>query len=278
MDVSAAVLASQTTGANFSLLSASGTDIILTRPVSPAGIGQLTFQLTGIVNPSNAGSYFGRIQTYSSMNATGADNDYGGLAFTINNNVQISATVPPYLYFCIGISVTGVDCGTATGNYIDFGTFTPAAASVAQTQMVAGTNADSGYTIVVSGNTLTSGNNVINGLGIADISRPGTSQFGINLVANSDPQVGQAPTGLGSGQPTNGYKNTNVYKFVDGDVVASAPQPDEARRYTTSYVANVSKNQAPGIYATTLTYIATGAFYLFEILVKQPCFCYYKSK
>lgn len=260
MDLSGAVLASQTAGANFSILSASGTDIILTRPVSPAGIGPLTFRFTGIVNPSSPGSYFGRIQTYTVANATGASNDYGGLAFAINNNVQISVTVPPYLYFCVGISVSGVDCTTATGNYIDFGTFTPAATSVAQTQMVAGTNADSGYTIVVAGNTLTSGNNVINGLAVADISRPGTSQFGLNLVANTDPQVGQAPTGLGIGQPTNGYKNANIYKFVDGDVVASTPQPDEARRYTTSYIANVSKTQTPGIYVTTLTYIATGTF------------------
>lgn len=260
MNISGTTLASQTSGAGFSLLSASGTDTILTRVPAPAGSSSLTFQLSGIVNPSSAGSYFGRIQTYSTVGATGPSTDYGGLAFTIDDDVQITATVPPYLYFCIGISVSGVDCTTATGDYIDFGTFTPATASVAQTQMVAGTNADTGYFIVVSGNTLTSGTNIIPGLAVSDVSRPGTSQFGMNLVANSDPQVGQAPAGLGSGQPTNGYKVNNAYKFVNGDTVAVAPQPDEARRYTTSYVTNVAKDQAPGVYVTTLTYIATGGF------------------
>lgn len=260
MDLTAATLTSQAPALGFSVLSASGTDIVLTRTVSPAGIGQASFQLSGIVNPSSTGSYFGRIQTYAAANGTGASNDYGGLAFSINESVQISATVPPYLYFCVGISVTGVDCNTATGDYINFGEFTPAVASEAQTQMVAGTNADTGYFIAVSGNTLTSGNNVIPALASPDVSRPGVSQFGMNLVANTDPQVGQNPSGLGAGQPANGYKTANTYKFANGDTVASAPLPDEARRYTTSYIANVAKDQAPGVYVTTLTYIATGSF------------------
>jgi hypothetical protein len=260
MDLSGAALASQTAGAGFSILSAGGTDIVLTRPLNPAGVGPLTFRFTGIKNPSNTGSYFGRIQTYASVDASGSSTDYGGLAFSINEAVNITATVPPYLYFCVGISVTGVNCATATGDYINFGTFSPAVASVAQTQMVAGTNADTGYFIQVDGTTLTSGINVIPNLAIPDVSRPGVSQFGINLVANSDPQVGQAPAGSGVGQPTNGYKTANSYKFVNSDTVASTPQPDEARRYTTSYIANVAKDQAPGIYVTTLTYVATAGF------------------
>ncbi len=260
MDLSGAVLASQTSGASFSILSASGTDIILTRAITPAGIGALTFRFTNIVNPSTTGSYFGRIQTYPTANATAVSNDYGGLAFSINESVQISATVPPYLYFCVGISVTGVDCTSATGDYINFGNFSSAVASEAQTQMVAGTNADSGYFISVNGNTLTSGTNVIPGLATGDVSRPGTSQFGMNLVANTDPAVGQAPNGLGTGLPSAGYNTSNIYKFVNGNTVAIANQPDNARRYTTSYIANVAKAQAPGVYVATLTYIATGSF------------------
>jgi hypothetical protein len=216
--------------------------------------------LDGIDNPSATGSYFGRIQTYPTADGSGGSTDYGGLAFSISADVRISATVPPYLYFCVGISVTGVNCASATGDYIDFGTFTPATASVAQTQMVAGTNADTGYFISVDGSTLTSGTNVITNLSSPDVSRPGVSQFGMNLVANSDPQVGIAPSGLGSGAPVAGYNTSNLYKFNDGDTVAVANQPDEARRYTSSYIANVSKTQAPGVYVTTLTYVATAGF------------------
>jgi hypothetical protein len=102
--------------------------------------------------------------------------------------------------------------------------------------------------------------NVIPPLTTTDVSRPGVSQFGMNLVANSDPQVGQAPFGLGSGAPTAGYASPNLFKFVPGDTVASVPLPDEARKYTSSYIANVAKGQAAGVYVTTLTYIATGGF------------------
>lgn len=261
MNLTNAVIVSQSPGAGFSVLSVSGTEILLTRPAAAiAGGTALSFRISGIINPSSSGSYFGRVQTYASIDASGSSTDYGGLAFNINTGIRISANVPPYLYFCVGISVTGVDCLTASGDYINFGIFNPAVASVAQTQMVAGTNADTGYFIAVNGNTLTSGTNIIPGLAIPDVSRSGVSQFGINLVANSDPQVGQAPSGPGTGHPVNGYQTANLYKFVNGDTVAVASQPDEARRYTTSYVTNVAKNQAPGIYATTLTYIGTGGF------------------
>ncbi|MBC7581643.1 hypothetical protein H7097_02110 [Aeromicrobium sp.] len=260
MNLNSTSLASQTGGAGFSIVSASGTDIILGRAPVATGATSLTFKLSGIVNPSTNGSYFGRIQTYTTAAGTGASTDYGGLAFTINTSVNISATVPPYLYFCVGITVTGVNCATAVGDYINFGNFSPAIASVAQTQMVAGSNADTGYFISVNGSTLTSGNNVIPELAAPDVSRPGVSQFGINLVANSDPQVGQAPAGAGTGSAVGGYKIANQYKYTDGDTVATATQPDEARRYTTSYLANVKKDQAPGVYVTTLTYVATAGF------------------
>jgi len=260
MDISAATLTSQTPASGFSILGISGTDIILTRPPAAIGTGQLTFPFGSIKNPSSNGAYFGRLQTYATADGTGSSTDYGGLAFDINQDVSITTTVPPYLYFCLGISVTGVNCATATGDYIDFGNFSSAVASVAQTQMVAGTNADTGYFIQVNGNTLTSGTNVIPNLVAQDVSRPGVSQFGMNLVANTDPQVGQAPGGTGTGQPANGYKTANSYKFVSGDTVALVNQPDEARRYTTSYITNVDKNQAPGIYVTTLTYVATAGF------------------
>lgn len=260
MDISGAILAGQTGPGGFSVISISGTTITLGRVPVVYGPGPATFTFTGITNPAAPGSYFGRILTYTSNNGTGGFSDYGGLAFSINSTVNITATVPPYLYFCVGISITGVDCLTATGDQLDFGNFSSAIASVGQTQMVAGTNADTGYFIIVSGNTLTSGVNVITPLTTNDVSRPGVSQFGMNLVANSDPQVGQAPAGAGSGAPAAGYGTPNSYKFVPGSTVASVPLPDEARKYTASYVTNVAKNQAPGVYVTTLTYIATGGF------------------
>lgn len=260
MDISAATLSAQTAGAGFSIVSISGTTIVLGRAPLSFGPAPLSFTFAGITNPGSQGSYFGRILTYASADGTGAYNDYGGLAFAINQALNISTYVPPYLYFCTGVSIAGADCSTASGDQIDFGNFSTAVASVAQSQMVAATNADTGYFIAVSGNTLTSGVNTIPALSSPDVSRPGVSQFGLNLVANSDPQVGQNPTGAGSGAPATGYGASNLYKFVDGDTVASSPLPDAEREYTTSYIANIAKGQTPGVYVTTLTYIATGGF------------------
>lgn len=261
LDMSAAVLSSQAGATGFSIFNVSPNTITLGRPAQIVAAGTVvTYTIRNVTDPSAVGSYFGRLQTFTSTDGSGASTDFGGLAFAISNAVQISVTVPPYLYFCLGITISSTDCATATGDYLNFGDFSPFVASVAQTQMVAGSNADTGYNIVVSGTTLTSGNNTIPALAALDTSRPGVSQFGMNLVANIDPPVGQNPSGNGSGQPTNGYAQQNLYKFVPGDTVVTVPLPDEPRKYTTSYIANINKNQAAGIYVSTLTYIATGGF------------------
>lgn len=261
LDMSGATLGNQTGVTDFSILSATTNEVILSHTAGPTPAGQqVSFELENITNPSLPGSYFGRIQTFASQDGTGPNNDFGGVAYALNSPVQVSATVPPYLYFCVGVSITGTDCTTATGDYINLGNFSTAIASVASSQMVAGSNADTGYNIVASGTTLTSGNNTIPPIVSPDTSRPGTSQFGINLVANQDPQVGQNPSGQGNGQPVGGYDQPNLYKFAPGDTVVTVPLPDAPRNYTVSYIANIAKSQAAGVYVSTMTYIATGNF------------------
>jgi len=261
MDMTTGTLLAQSGETGFTLSgSTTANTIILTRTAIASTATNLAYTFDHVTNPSNAGTYFARVQTFASNNASGGSIDQGGIAFSINTTLQLSATVPPYLYFCLGVAITDVDCTTATGDYINFGEFTPVLATVAETQMVAGTNADTGYDIIVNGTTLTSGNNVIPALATGDVSRPGTNQFGMNLVANQDPQVGQNPSGSGSGAAQSSYNNPNVYRFVSNDVVANVLEPDEPRKYTTSYIVNISKSQPPGIYVSTLTYVATGGF------------------
>jgi len=262
MNVTTAVLSQQSgaTGFSVSPLGNANTLILARTITSSATAGNLSYTLTTITNPSDSGTVYARIQTFTSIDATGAATDYGGLALAINEDVSISATVPPYLYFCLGISITGVDCSTTTGFYLNYGEFSPSIASVASTQMVAGTNGPTGYFITMNGTTLTSGNDIIPALATADVSRPGTSQFGVNLRANNDPTIGQEPAGDGVGQPSVGYNVTNQYKFVSGDTVATASAPDLPRKYTTSYIANIAKGQVPGVYVSTITYVTTAGF------------------
>lgn len=261
LDVSAAVLTSQSGDTGFTISpQSSANQIVLTRPPAASNSGQNVYEFSGIINPSDKGSYYGRIQTFTGTDIGGDSIGFGGLAFTINSGVDINATVPPFLLFCVGVTVQGFNCNSVSGDYVNFGEFDSRQSSQGSTQMLAATNAVDGYTIRVNGRTLISGNNVIPALVSNDVSRPGVSQFGLNLRANSAPVGGQDVAGAGNGQPVGDYNQPNFFRFNAGDIVAASALPDEARKYTTTYIVNVSRDQAPGIYVSTMNYIALGNF------------------
>jgi hypothetical protein len=43
-------------------------------------------------------------------------------------------------------------------------------------------------------------------------------------------------------------------------MVVEYPQPDDVRKYTATYIANVPNNQAAGIYVSTITYVCLANF------------------
>ena len=261
LDASGAVLMNQAGDTGFTISNLSTTnEIVLERSAAPSNAQLASYEFSGIINPSSEGSYYVRLQTFAGSDLTGTTNGYGGIAFAINSGVDINATVPPYLLFCVGVTVQGFNCNAVAGDYINFGEFSSRQASQGTTQMLAATNAVDGYTIRVNGRTLTSGNNAIPALVGADVSRPGVSQFGLNLRANSAPQGGEDVTGAGSGLPVGSYDQVNFFRFNAGDVVAASNAPDDARKYTTTYIVNISQDQAPGVYVSTMSYIALGNF------------------
>jgi hypothetical protein len=148
--------------------------------------------------------------------------------------------------------------------------------------MAASTNAERGYSITVNGATLTSGSNTIPGMSAQAAGAKGTSEFGMNLRANttttSTPAFGAelTPASNGTalkGQANTGYQTADQFKFVSGDSVANSassggalgtvgasPGPTNSQVYTASYIVNASGIQPPGTYTTTLTYICTALF------------------
>ena len=86
------------------------------------------------------------------------------------------------------------------------------------------------------------------------------SQFGMNLRANANPQTGQEVQGNGVATISSGYDVPNSYKYVSGDVIASSTTSDDYRLYTISYIVNIAPGQEPGIYVTTLQYVALATF------------------
>lgn len=239
----------------------------------------VTYQLQGVTNPTTTNStFFVRISTYASTDTTGTAVDAGTVTAATATPIVLTGTMPESLVFCTGATVgltAGVpDCATATSGAIGFNQlFSPTDTATATSQMAASTNAGYGYVVTVNGTTLTSGSNTIVAMGTAAAGVRGTSQFGMNLKANttttSTPAVGTelAPVSNATnyrGQATTGYSTVDQFKFTPGDTVANSAYTtaggSDAQIYTASYIVNVPGSQPAGTYTTTLTYICTPTF------------------
>lgn len=256
-----ASLGSQTGNTGFSIHpSSTANKIILGRfPVVPIGAAS-TYQFNNVINPSSPGTYFVRLQTFSSNDGTGGAIEEGGIAIAINDAVNVSAEVPPYLKFCTSVTIVGYDCSTATSFFIDLGEFSTNNVSVASSEFVVATNAGSGLTITMTGTTLTSGNNTIQALNPSGTTSPGTSQFGVNLRANNNPGIGAEPNGPGTVSARPEYNNPNSFRFVNNESIATTSTTSDNKKFTLSYLVNISDSQPPGVYATTLSFICLANF------------------
>lgn len=260
LDVSKAVFTQESGISGFTISSETANDILISRPPSSIGTVTAGALFGNITNPTNAGSYYLRVLTYPTQDGSGPYTDNGGMAFAIASPISVQVKVPPYLLFCTGNTISGTDCSSTSGDFIDLGQLLTTRTSTGQSQMVVATNAQNGYSITVNGGTLTSGNNTIPGLSTDSPSQIGVSQFGINLRANTSPAVGADASGPGSGVPTLNYDQPNLFRYVDGDIVATNSSVEDGRKFTVSYVTNISKSQPAGIYASTFTYVAMGNF------------------
>lgn len=259
-DITSATLTAQSGMTGFSVHpSTTANVLVLTRTPSTTPVGLAEFELSNILNPA-AGSYYARLETYASTDASGTHIDYGGLAFNIRGGLSVTTTVPPFLLFCAANTISPYSCASAQGNYVDFGELSARYTATAQSMILICTNAEYGYTISMQGTTMLSGINSIDALATPDVSRPGIGQFGMNIRANSTPNVGQDPAGPGTGTPVGMYNTPNQYVFRSGDVIASNGTTEDYRMYTMSYIVNVDSKQPPGVYVTTLTYIALASF------------------
>lgn len=210
----------------------------------------MTYTLGNITNPNTANlSYFVRITTYTGTDGATTPVDNGTVAMSTAQPVQLTGVTPEILVFCVGTSI-GANCGSVSGNTIDFGDFSPTATRTGTSVMQAQTNAANGYNITVNGTTLSSGINTIPALAAQTASAQGTSQFGLNTSV----------TGGGTGTVNANYSNGSLYRFNNTDVVAGASIPTNANTFTSNYIVNIGGAQAAGVYTATMTYICTASF------------------
>ncbi len=262
LDTSAATLTSQTGETGFLVhpdTALASNKIIITRVPTIVTPQPSSYAFGNIINPSAVQTYFVRVTTHASLDGTGVHIDQGGMAFHTTDEYTISAAVPPRLEFCVGVSILG-ECDTATGNFINFGEFNTNSTAGGTSQFRANTNATNGYNVTISGTTMTSGNNTIPAMTTPSASVTGASQFGLNLRSNTIPPVGQDPAGPGNASPTSDYNSQNLFKYENGDTIATAPGTSDNKTFTVAYIVNVSNTQPAGIYNTSMSFICLATF------------------
>jgi hypothetical protein len=254
----------------------------LTRVAAPVSASTaVSLQVTTITNPTPTNTtFFVRIATYTGTDGATGLVDTGSVAASTATQIVLTGIMPETLIFCTGATISltlGIpDCTTATAGTINFNQlFSPTDTAVATSQMAASTNATTGYSITVNGGPLTSGSNTIPAKATLGVPIKGTSEFGMNLKANTataavsfpgtSAEVNPAPNGGDlRGQAQAGYSTQDQFKFTSGDVVAASnfntAGPTNAQIYTSSYIVDVAGNQLAGTYTTTLTYICTPTY------------------
>ncbi len=227
---------------------------------SAAPTGSQTVVFNNVQNPTTANSsFYIRMSSFSDASWTTVV-DSGVVAASTTNPIQLTGVMDESLTFCTGTSITGTNCGTASGTSVDFGTFSSTSPSTGTSVMAASTNGQTGYAITANGATLTSGSNTITALTSPTASSVGSAQFGLNLRDNATPNIGTDPSGASGYSYGSGYGTTDSYKFVTGDNVVTRSNQGDATAYTVSYLVNVPGSQPAGTYTATMTYICTATF------------------
>lgn len=262
LDASNATLSNQTGEVGYTIQSKSSNHIVLTRvPTMITTMGS-SYTFDNIRNPNFDGQSFAiRLRSHTSVDATGPQVDFGSVKGQVATGISIETQVPPMLIFCVAEEVAENCTSTNDNYYKDMGQLNPGSTLTAQSQMAVGTNASAGFVITANGVNMSAGNKIIESPESPTESKPGSNQFGINLVANNQPAVGEDPEGTWANAiPMPDYGIDNKFKFVSGDVVAYSPNVSLMKKFTVSYIVNSAEDLKAGIYSTTITYIASGRF------------------
>lgn len=262
MTVANAVLREQIGETGFSLTAKSTNRLVISRSATVPSGDRASYTFDDIVNSTAIDSAFAvRIKTFASTDATGPQIDFGSMRSQITAPIRIETQVPPMLIFCLAQEVEYQCTGTNDIYYTDMGELSPTSTLTAQSQMAVGTNASGGFAITANGAPMSAGTRIITSLDKPTVSQQGVNQFGINLVANTAPQVGLDPEGeWANARAADDYSQPDKYKFQSGDIVAYSPNVSLMKKFTVSYIVNSSPNLKAGVYTTTINYIASGRF------------------
>ena len=206
----------------------------------------ITYDSTNSINPSSPATY--------ELTINGTFGDTGSVTVSILSDdvVAVSATVPQSLTFTISDNTIGF--GTLSVSTSTFATGDTNGSTTANTAhtLVAGTNGGSGYTVTVTGATLTYSSFSITAIGSNNTApASGTEQFGLRLTASGGSGTVTAP------YAASGYAYNATSTAVE---VAAASGATSNTTFSAFYLASIASNTEAGGYTTNLTYTATARF------------------
>jgi hypothetical protein len=191
---------------------------------------------------------------YKSQDSLGAPAVGDGASATKRTQSGTTTTNDPTLTFAV--NTTAVSLGALSTSLVKTGTATFSVRNYTSY----------GYIVQIVGNTPSNGSHNLNNMSSPAASAVGTEQFGINLKANTAPttfgaEAQQLPDVTASfGVAASGYNTANVYKYVSGNTIASAPKSSGQTSYTISYIANIANSTQNGSYSGNQTLVCTGTY------------------
>lgn len=253
----------------------------------------ISFDITTVTNPTNAGSFYARIYTYASQananaytiaGAGGTYVDYGGVALSTVSQINITATVQETLTFCVNATAIGNGCTSLTTPVnLTIGSGTPAvlhtSGDAAQAFTQLSTNASGTTTVRMKAtNTCVNGGLTtappagscasIPGLGsTAVVFTAGTANWGMCVAPGSgitaDANYLDSVNGCGasfsatSKYGMDGASLTSTY----GDPIYTTTSGAVSNANSSLTFAGQAANTTPaGIYQGAEILIATGSF------------------
>ena len=267
----------------------------------------ITFTITSPTNPSTNVSFYARIITFDTK--TNADVnfcssptvrpatftgqvDYGGVALSTTQNIAITAKVFETLSFCVFQISCGTPASLALGDATTGALSTITAYTNINAKYTLATNAQSGVSVQMFGQTLCrnavlsfancptgASNQTISAIGTpaALVSTPGSEQFGmcVNAISGTTAQAPYDDTGTGNncttGIATNTYAGTSKFGFIDtsaangtnnasGSTVLTSSGAITSASSQFAFAANIASTTEAGIYQANLNMVATGTF------------------
>ncbi len=129
-----------------------------------------------------------------------------------------------------------------------------------------------GYVLQITGTPPSQGVHHLTALTTPSTSHAGAEQFGINLANNTAPNIGADPLQVPSGTFSFGttgcddmvtecdYGTPDLFKYVDGDIVAHSTKSTGETDYTMSMIINVSNVTPGGRYSGMFSAVAVPVF------------------